>query len=99
MEKHTGDAEHMKSGGSDESSPARQNSPFRELHHGGHMLNHLYKNPVASPMGLENHSYMSPIDHGKGMTPPAPPKTWGKPDSIKPMAQQGAGKSGPPRIS
>ena len=97
--RHPGSAEHMKSGGADESSGKRQNSPFRALHEGGHALNHSFKNPMAHVMGLEgmdNASYMHPLDmgDGSGPKPEMPPKSWDKANAIKPMSQQGrAGKT------
>jgi len=101
-EKHTGEVENMRSGGADETKRFRQNSPFRELHKGGHDLNHGYKNPAATLMGgSDNPSYMHPLSHGLGTgsgTENAP-QALRIANSVKPMSQQGAGKSGPPKIS
>ena len=105
MNRHTGEAEHRHPGGPDESGVSRQNSPFRELHQGGHNLNHGYKHPPAaiSPDVIAagvNHSYLNPMDHGTGgMKPEVPKQVWAKANSIKPMSQTGPGKSGPARIS
>ena len=102
MSRHTGEAENRRPGGPDESGVMRQNSPFRELHQGGHNLNHGFKVPAAK-ISLdisENHSYMNPMDHGSGgMKPEVPKQVWAKANSIKPMSQTGPGKAGPPRIS
>lgn len=100
--RHTGAAENMSKGGADETSAARQNAPFRQLHETGHHLNHAYKVPAPSLLGLQkavNTSYMSPVDYGKGITPVVPPKVWGKTNAVKPISQQGPGKSGPAKIS
>jgi len=101
MQKHTGEAEKMRTGGPDESGVSRQNSPFRELHQGGHNLNHGYKVPMAKiSLDLsENHSYANPMDHGSGLKPEVPPNVWAKANSVKPMSQQGPGKSGPAKIT
>lgn len=102
MQKHSGEAEHMKKGGADETSGKRQNAPFRQLHEGGHMLNHGYKNPSAKiSLDLEdNPSYMHPHDSGNGHVKPAtPPRVWDRANSIKPMEQQGPGKTGAPKVS
>ncbi len=102
MNRHTGEAENMRSGGPNESDVSRQNSPFRELHQGGHNLNHGYKVPMAKiSLDLsENHSYANPMDHGSGgMKPEVPKQVWAKANAIKPMSQQGTGKSGPARIT
>jgi hypothetical protein len=101
MVKHTGEAENRRLGGPDESGVSRQNAPFRQLHEGGHALNHGYKVPAAKiSLDLaENASYMHPLDHGSGPKPEVPPKVWGKANAVKPMSQQGTGKAGPPRIT
>ena len=101
--KHTGEAEDMRPGGPDETKRFRQNSPFRQLHEGGHALNHGYKNPVAGMLGAtENHSYMNPMSHGMkgtgGETENAP-QALRVANSVKSMSQQGAGKSGPMKLS
>lgn len=94
--KHTGSAENMRPGGPDESTVARQNAPLRDLHKGGHDLNHSYKNPVAfiSPDVMAagtNHSYLHPMSHaGKSEVPP---KVWEKANKIKPIMQMGTGKT------
>jgi hypothetical protein len=100
-DKHTGEAENMRSGGPDESSGKRQNSPFRQLSEGGHHLSHAYKSPVAGINGnTVNHSYLNPMDHGSGMPKNLPPQVWQKANSIKPMSAQGSvGKTGPVKIS
>jgi hypothetical protein len=95
-ERHTGEAEPIRT------SAVRQNAPFRQLHETGHHLNHSYKVPAPSLFGektAENTSYMSPVDHGKGITPVVPPKVWGRVNSVKSINQQGPGKTGPVRIS
>lgn len=96
MQKHTGEAENRRKGGPDESGVLRQNAPFRGLHLGGHDINHAYKVPSAKiSMDIsENHSYMNPMDHGVGaLKPEIPPKAWEKASSVKPISQQGAGKT------
>ena len=101
-ERHTGAAENMSKGGADESSPKRQNSPFRQLHETGHHLSHSYKVPAPSLVGEKtavNTSYMSPVDFGRGITPALPPKVWGRVNSVKSINQQGPGKTGPAKIS
>jgi hypothetical protein len=92
---HTGAAERLKHGGGE-----RQNSPFRQLEEGGHALNHGYKNPVAAVMGGSgtNASYMHPLDHGAGAVSENSPKPFALGKQIKPMSQQGPGKSGPVQL-
>jgi len=102
MKTHTGEAENRRPGGPNESGVSRQNAPFRQLHEGGHALNHGFKVPMAKiSLDLkDNASYMHPLDHGSGTPKPeVPPRVWAKANAIKPMSQQGAGKSGPARIS
>jgi hypothetical protein len=103
-ERHTGAAENLRSGGPDESGVSRQNSPFRQLHEGGHMLNHGYKHPPAaiSPdvaAARMNHSYLNPMHDGTGLRPEVPKQVWTKANAIKPITQQGTGKTGPARLS
>ena len=104
MNRHTGEAENRRSGGPDESGVMRQNSPFRALDEGGHMLNHGFKHPPAaiSPDVIAagmNHSYLNPMHDGKSLRPEVPKQVWAKANAIKPMSQQGAGKSGPAKIT
>ena len=95
--KHTGDAENMGMFGPDESSVLRQNAPFRDLQHGGHQLNHSYKNPVpaVSPdvkAAGTNHSYLHPHSHS-GMSDRAHGFPTPKVNRIRPMGVPGTGKS------
>lgn len=95
-EKHTGAAENMGDGGPDESSVARANAPFRDLHKSGHDLNHTYKNPVAAvapdvKAAGTNHSYLHPHSHA-GMREAA--RTgFNNANRIKSMKEMGTGKT------
>jgi len=102
---HTGAAENFRPGGPDESGVSRQNSPFRQLHEGGHMLNHGYKHPPAAiapdiVAAGRNHSYMNPMDTGGGrLSAEVPKQVWKNANTVKPITQQGTGKSGPAKLS
>jgi hypothetical protein len=94
----------MKPGGADETNRERTNSPFRQLHMSGHDLNHTYKVPAPSILGKgkgANESYMHPHDMGKGTGggTEAAPQALRVANAVKPMSQQGAGKSGPPKLT
>lgn len=95
-EKHTGAAENMGVFGPDESSVARANAPFRDLHKSGHDLNHTYKNPVAAiapdvKAAGTNHSYLHPHSHS-GMREVAR-TAWNTASKIKSMTEMGTGKT------
>lgn len=95
-EKHTGAAENMGDYGPDESSVARANAPFRDLHKSGHDLNHTYKTPAAaiSPdvkAAGTNHSYLHPHSHA-GMREVAR-TSWNTANKIKGMNEMGTGKT------
>jgi hypothetical protein len=65
------------------------NSPFRDLHKGGHDLNESYKKPAANESG-ENHSYMHPLNGGAAReNAPGFPVAQGAP--ISPLDQMGKG--------
>jgi hypothetical protein len=86
--KQTGKATNMKKMGSDESGVTHVNAPFRDLHKGGHDLNHGYKNPAANASGV-NMSYAHPlVNPAKENSPNAQIKG----NAIKPLSQMGLGK-------
>jgi hypothetical protein len=94
MEKKSGSAANMGKWGPDESSQAYQNKVFRDLHLGGHDLNHSYKNPVPSvspdvKKAGTNHSYYHPlVDPAKENSPQAQVRG----NRIVPVNQTGKGK-------
>ena len=88
MQKTTGFASNMKKGGTDESGLGHQNAPFRDLHKGGHELNHGYKNPAPNASGM-NLSYCHPlVNPGKENAPRAQAKG----NAVKALSQMGTGK-------
>lgn len=70
-------------------SDAHVNSPFRDVHMGGHDLNESYKIPSPNESGV-NHSYMHPLDLGAAENSPGFPSPQG--NHIAPLQTGKGGK-------